>query len=291
MSITQSKEIQELLDKVAGLDNEDGNSRVKAVIRRIVGDLYATFEDLEVTEDEFWYALHFFQQAAPQYGLIAPGLGFDHYLDVLMDAADSKAGVEGGTPRTIEGPLFVEGAPIKDQSDDMRIGEEGQHTELSGVVLDVDGNPIEGALVNIWHAGMSGGYSHFDPNLPEYAYRRQIRTGADGKYHVTTTMPPGYSVPPGSETEQLLDALGRHGKRPAHIHFFVAAAGYRHLTTQINIDGDPYLHDDFAFATRDDLIATAEMKDGVAHVTFDITVLKSRDEADEKRSIRVRMGQ
>jgi catechol 1,2-dioxygenase len=26
------------------------------------------------------------------------------------------------------------------------------------------------------------------------------------------------------------------------------------LTTQINIDGDAYLHDDFAFATRDGLI-------------------------------------
>ena len=48
--------------------------------------------------------------------------------------------------------------------------------------------------------------------------------------------------------------LGRHGNRPAHIHFFVTAPNYRKLTTQINIDGDAYLHDDFAFATRDGLI-------------------------------------
>ena len=41
---------------------------------------------------------------------------------------------------------------------------------------------------------------------------------------------------------------------PAHIHFFVSAPGYRQLTTQINIDGDEYLHDDFALATRDGLI-------------------------------------
>ena len=56
------------------------------------------------------------------------------------------------------------------------------------------------------------------------------------------------------QTQKLLDQLGRHGHRPAHIHFFVAAPGYRKLTTQINIDGDEYLHDDFAFATRDGLI-------------------------------------
>ena len=46
----------------------------------------------------------------------------------------------------------------------------------------------------------------------------------------------------------------RHGQRPAHIHFFVSAPGHRHLTTQINIAGDKYLYDDFAFATREGLI-------------------------------------
>lgn len=33
---------------------------------------------------------------------------------------------------------------------------------------------------------------------------------------------------------------------------------YRKLTTQFNIEGDQYLWDDFAFATRDGLVATAE---------------------------------
>ena len=67
-------------------------------------------------------------------------------------------------------------------------------------------------------------------------------------------MTSGYGCPPGSYTERLLANMGRHGQRPAHIHFFVTAPGYRQLTTQINIDGDKYLHDDFAFGTRDDLI-------------------------------------
>jgi catechol 1,2-dioxygenase len=52
----------------------------------------------------------------------------------------------------------------------------------------------------------------------------------------------------------LLTKFGRHGNRPPHIHFFVSAPNYRKLTTQINIDGDAYLHDDFAFATRGGLI-------------------------------------
>jgi catechol 1,2-dioxygenase len=67
-------------------------------------------------------------------------------------------------------------------------------------------------------------------------------------------LPAGYACPPEGPTQKLLDQLGRHGRRPAHIHFFVTAPGFRKLTTQINIDGDEYLHDDFAFATRDGLI-------------------------------------
>ena len=71
-------------------------------------------------------------------------------------------------------------------------------------------------------------------------------------------MPRATAARPDSQTEKLLDAIGRHGQRPAHIHFFVTAPGYRKLTTQINIDGDKYLHDDFAFGTRDDLIPQVE---------------------------------
>lgn len=68
-------------------------------------------------------------------------------------------------------------------------------------------------------------------------------------------VPSSYGCPPTGPTQQLLDQLGRHGQRPAHIHFFISAPGYRHLTTQINLSDDPYLHDDFAYATRDELIA------------------------------------
>jgi hypothetical protein len=36
-----------------------------------------------------------------------------------------------------------------------------------------------------------------------------------------------------------------------HIHFFISADNHRKLTTQINIEGDPLLNDDFAYATSD----------------------------------------
>ena len=62
-------------------------------------------------------------------------------------------------------------------------------------------------------------------------------------------------------TQKVLGALGRHGHRPAHVHFFVSADGMRKLTTQINIDGDEYLWDDFAFASREGLVPKLTMVD------------------------------
>src|SRR5205823_7838428 len=140
--------------------------------------------------------------------------------------------------------------------------------------------------LDVWHANTMGNYSHFDPTQTAYNLRRRIETDKDGRYRFRSIMPSGYACPPGSQTEKLLQALGRHGNRPAHVHFFVTAAGYRKLTTQINIDGDKYLHDDFAFGTRDDLIPQVQRvteaaeihKAGLnkpfARIRFDFVILK-----------------
>src|SRR3546814_17765913 len=84
--------------------------------------------------------------------------------------------------------------------------------------------------------------------------RRTIIADEQGRYRFRSILPSGYGVPPGSPTEKLLAALGRHGQRPAHIHFFISADDHRKLTTQINIDGDPLLNDAFAYATREGLV-------------------------------------
>ena len=91
-----------------------GNARVRQLTERIVTDLFKTIDELDVTPDEFWAATGWLTRlgAAGQTGLITAGLGFDRLLDIRADEADAKAGRAGGTPRAIEGPLFVAGAPM-----------------------------------------------------------------------------------------------------------------------------------------------------------------------------------
>jgi catechol 1,2-dioxygenase len=248
-------DVQDLLDRVSGQRDGKGDPRMAKIMRKIIADLFETIDQFDVSPEEFWSAVHFMQGAAPEYGLIAPGLGFDHFLDLRIDAADADAGMAGGTPRTIEGPLYVPGAPISDNFARLDDGtDKGETLIMLGVVSDTAGYPVAGAVVDVWHANTLGNYSYFDPSQTDYNNRRRIRTSADGTYKFQSVMPSGYAVPPGGATERLLGSIGRHGRRPAHIHFFVSAPGKRHLTTQINIADDPLVHDDFAVATREGLI-------------------------------------
>lgn len=249
--------VDSLLTRLQSNQCKPANERVKVIVDRIVHDLFHAMNDLNVTPDEFWTAVNYLTEAGRnnEFGLIAAGLGFEHFLDVMMDEQDKAAGVEGGTPRTIEGPLYVAGAPVCQGEGRLDDGtEQGEVLFMDGVVTDTSGKPIAGALVEVWHANTLGNYSYFDKSQSAYNLRRTIVTDAEGRYRFRSILPSGYGCPPNGSTQQLLDQLGRHGRRPAHIHFFVSAPDHRKLTTQINIDGDEYLHDDFAFATRDGLV-------------------------------------
>jgi len=281
--------IAALAARAAGLDDRDGNPRLKQVVNRLLIDLMVAIDELDISMDEFWTGVAYLTQAGKQneFGLIVPGVVLEHFLDLRLDEAELRAGLSGGTVRTIEGPLYIAGAPLSKGEARLDDGtDEAEALFVEGQVRDVLGKPIAGAVVDVWHANTMGNYSHFDPTQVAYNLRRRIETDKDGRYRFRSIMPSGYACPPGSQTEKLLQAMGRHGNRPAHVHFFVTAPGYRKLTTQINIDGDKYLHDDFAFGTRDDLIPQVQRvaeaaeihKAGLnkpfARIRFDFVILK-----------------
>lgn len=267
--IHQQAQIQQFIRIASGLDAAEGNPRVKQIVHRLLNDMCRAIDELDITPDEFWAGVTYLNDlgAAGEAGLLAAGCGLEHYLDLRLDAEDAAAGIETGTSRTIEGPLYVAGAPISDGFARMDDGTDpGTPMYLHGVVTDLQGKPLAGAIVDIWHANTKGMYSFFDKSQSEFNLRRRIRTDSQGRYAVRSILPSGYGCPPEGPTQQLLDAIGRHGQRPAHIHFFVSADGYRQLTTQINLAGEEYLHDDFAYATRDDLIASAEPRSEAVEV-------------------------
>ena len=292
---------RDLLTKLSGMDTDKGNPRVKQIVQRVAADLFRTIEDFDVTPAEFWAAMSYLTEvgARNEYGLLAAGLGVEHFLDLRFDEKERQAGLHGGTPRTIEGPLYLADAPLSQGDARLDDGsEQGEVLFMEGQVRDTDGHSIAGAIVDVWHANTKGGYSFFDPSQKPWNLRRRIEADAEGRYRFRSILPSGYGCPPDGPTQKLLDQLGRHGRRPAHVHFFVSAPGYRQLTTQINIAGDEYLHDDFAFATRDELIPAVRRQEGAAEekarglnapyseITFDFTL--NRAVADVPDTVVVR---
>jgi len=84
--------------------------------------------------------------------------------------------------------------------------------------------------------------------------RGQLRTDADGRFWFRTVKPASYPVPNDGPVGRMLRAMGRHPMRPAHVHFIIAAPGYRTLVTQLFVEGDAYLDSDAVFGVKDSLV-------------------------------------
>ena len=153
VKISQTADVQRFFEEASGQLNERGDPRTKALVRRILDDTAKLIEEMQVTPDEFWKAVDYLNRlgSRQEAGLLAAGLGLEHYLDLLLDAQDAEAGLTGGTPRTIEGPLYVAGAPLSDGEARMDDGRD------AGTVMFLQGR-VSGPTASRWPgpSSMSG---------------------------------------------------------------------------------------------------------------------------------------
>ena len=135
------------------------------------------------------------------------------------------------TPMQTEGPFYPDKLPL-DTDNDLIIVKNGitpavgEVTHLGGRVLDIKGNPVKGARVEIWQVDNTGAYIHTrdfrnanrDSNFQGFG---RFETGKDGAYRFRTIKPVAY---PG---------------RTPHIHMKVFRGDREVLTTQVYVKGEP----------------------------------------------------
>ena len=117
----------------------------------------------------------------------------------------------------------------------------GHPAALPGQVPELDGTPLAGAIVDIWHADDDGFYSQFAPGLPEWNLRGTVVTGDDGRFAIHTIQPAPYQIPTDGSCGKLIAAAGWHAWRPAHLHLKVSAPDHQLITTQLYFEGGEYV--------------------------------------------------
>lgn len=136
------------------------------------------------------------------------------------------------TPPQTEGPFYPDTLPLDTDNDLLRINDAttpaiGEITWFSGRILDLSGNPVKNAEIEIWQCDAKGSYLHSRGANPRTKEGRdngfqgfgRFLTASKGEYLFRTIKPVPY---PG---------------RTPHIHILVNHGGKRVLTTQCYIAG------------------------------------------------------
>ena len=144
------------------------------------------------------------------------------------------------TPRQAAGPFYPKTMPLDTDNDLIVVGDNltpavGEITHLRGRVLNINGEPVQNALVEIWQVDSNGVYQHTgnarrsaraDKNFQGFG---RFETGSSGEYYFRTIKPISY---PG---------------RTAHIHFAIKLKGQERWTTQCYVKGEARNDRDWIF--------------------------------------------
>jgi len=228
--------------------------RLKEIMTSVITHLHAIVRETEPTMDEWMAAIQFLTATGQkcddkrqEWILLSDTLG----VSMLVDTINHRAR-DGATESTVLGPFHVANAPEKANGDALT-DIDGEVCIVEGRVLDTDGNPIAGAKVDTWQSDPEGFYD-VQKEGGEADLRGVFRTDEQGRFWFRTVMPLYYPVPTDGPAGQLLEGLGRHAYRPAHIHFMIDAPDQNQLVTHLFDEADPYLGSDVVFGVKSSLI-------------------------------------
>jgi hydroxyquinol 1,2-dioxygenase len=265
---------EELTQAVVASFEGATTERFKEIAESLVRHLHAFASEVQLTEAEWFAGIDFLTRVGhltddkrQEFILLSDVLG----LSMLVVGINNRRPPEA-TESTVFGPFFVQDSPAFENADDIAEGFSGEPCFVSGRVLDVAGEPVAGARVEIWQADDAG---HYDvQNGDEPRGRGHLFSGEDGSFSFWSVKPEAYPIPSDGPVGELLAAGGRGPMRPAHIHFMVTAEGYQRLITHVFAEGDEYLETDAVFGVRSALIAPFVRDGDHWTMTYDLVLAK-----------------
>jgi len=256
-----------LTEEVVAAFAKASDPRLREIMTSLVKHLHAFAREVDLTPDEWLAGMRFLTETGqisterrPEFILLSDVLGLSMMVVSLAQARASgqtKGAIEA-TEATVEGPFFWPGAPDVALGGDIAEGVPGEPTLYTGRVTDLDGQPLPGALLDIWSGDGDGKYDVQLSSEPQMRARGRLRTDAQGRYWFWSIRPSYYPIPDDGPVGVMMRATDRGINRPGHIHMMVSAEGHVPVTTHIFVANSPYLGEDAVFGKRDSLVVDFE---------------------------------
>jgi len=256
-----------LTEEVVAAFAKASDPRLREIMTSLVKHLHAFAREVDLTPDEWLAGMRFLTETGqisterrPEFILLSDVLGLSMMVVSLAQARASgqtKGAIEA-TEATVEGPFFWPGAPDVALGSDIAEGVPGEPTLYTGRVTDLDGQPLPGALLDIWSGDGDGKYDVQLSSEPKMRARGRLRTDAQGRYWFWSIRPSYYPIPDDGPVGVMMRATDRGINRPGHIHMMVSAEGHVPVTTHIFVANSPYLGEDAVFGKRDSLVVDFE---------------------------------
>jgi hydroxyquinol 1,2-dioxygenase len=242
-----------VIESFAGTPDE----RLRTILNSLVRHLHAAVREVEPSLAEWERAIEFLTATGQkctdvrqEFILLSDVLGISMLVETI-----SERGAAGATQSTVLGPFHMTSSPERELGANIDLVGESQPCVVIGRVVGTDGTPLPGATLDVWQANDHGAYDVQEPDKqPDGNGRGLFTTDAEGRFWFRTIVPSYYPIPTDGPVGELLAATRRHPYRPAHIHFIVAADGYRTLTTHIFVGDSEYIDSDAVFAVKKSLI-------------------------------------
>ncbi|MDK1374581.1 MULTISPECIES: intradiol ring-cleavage dioxygenase [unclassified Sinorhizobium] len=246
------------VEVVTGRNRNAKDARLKQVMEVVIRKLHEAVKEIEPTQEEWLQAILFLTRTGQmcnewrqEFILLSDTLG----VSMLVDAINNRK-PSGASESTVLGPFHVKGAPELEMGANICLDQKGEDLFIQGRILDTSGNPIAGAVLDVWQANDEGFYDVQQQGIqPDFNLRGVFRTGPDGRYWFRAVKPKYYPIPNDGPVGQMLDHLGRHPNRPAHLHYIIKADGFETLITHIFDPDDPYINSDAVFGVKESLLA------------------------------------
>lgn len=108
---------------------------------------------------------------------------------------------------------------------------EGEPLLCICTVKDTAGRPVADVKIDIWETDSSGHYDVQHSDRQEPSERCVMVSDKEGRFWFKGIKPVSYPIPHDGPVGKLLQRLGRHCWRPAHLHFMFEKEGWDHLIT------------------------------------------------------------